>query len=198
MGMAKMSPTKKIEFVRFVITQVTGNPNFPSPSPTMATLATSANNAEAALLAAKAGGADDKANLRVKVDGMGLLMRQLVGYVETTANANPTTAEVVVLSAGLEVKRRSNPDIPVFYVMLTGNPGEVRIQHKAIRGAAYEIQICTDLTNEANWVDFEATTLSRIVKGGLTANTRYYFRARVITSTGPSAWSEVRSVFVMV
>jgi hypothetical protein len=61
----------------------------------------------------------------------------------------------------------------------------------------HEFQICTDLTNEINWVTFEVGTRGRVVKGGLAPNTRYYFRARVIDKNGRSAWSDVRSVFVM-
>jgi hypothetical protein len=82
-------------------------------------------------------------------------------------------------------------------VKLTGNPGEAEAYQKGSRRCTFEFQICTDLTNEANWVTFEVGTHGRVVKGGLAPNTRYDFRARVIDKNGRSAWSDVRSVFVM-
>lgn len=197
MGIAKMSPTKKVEFVRFCVTSVTGNPNFVSPLPTAATMATTANNTEAALMAAKGGGADDKANLRVKLAALDLMMRQFAGYVDTIANANPATAEAVILSAGLQVKSKGTRTVREFDAFLTGRPGEVELRHKSVKNGVHEFQICTDITNELNWVTFETGTRGRVFKRDLLVNTRYYFRARVIDKNGRSAWSEVRSVFVM-
>ena len=192
-----MSPTKKIELARFIVTQVVGNPNFPSPTPSLATLATAANNAEAALLAAKRGSANDKATLRTKIAELNLVLSEFGDYVKNHANTNPNTAEAVILSAGLQVRKKATHTTPDFSAMLTGKPREVKLQHKAVTPGSYEFQICTDLTNEANWVTFAVGTLSRVVKGGLAPNTRYYFRARVIGRDGYSAWSEVRSVFIM-
>ncbi|MBS1508656.1 MAG: fibronectin type III domain-containing protein [Bacteroidetes bacterium] len=197
MGISKMSPTKKIEFMRFCVTSVTGNANFTSPLPSASTMATMANNTEAALMVAKGGGKDDKANLKVKIAALELMMRQYAAYVENIANANPASAEAVILSAGLEVKRIGSRYARAFDARLTGNPGEVRAFIKAVSRAAYEFQICTDLSNEANWVTFYIGTLSRVVKRDLAPNTRYYFRARVIDKNGYQAWSDVRSVFVM-
>jgi hypothetical protein len=197
MGLAKMSPPKKLEFIRFCVTSLTGNPNFVSPIPTAATMATTANNAEAALMAAKGGGADDKANLRVKLAALDLVMRQFASYVDTIANANPTTAEAVILSAGLQVKSKGTRTVREFDIFLTGRPGEVEIRHKSVKRGVIEFQICTDLTNEANWFTFETGTRGRILKRDLLVNTRYYFRARTIDKNGRSAWSEVRSVFIM-
>lgn len=197
MGISKMSPTKKIEFMRFCATSVTGNANFISPLPSSSTMATMANNTEAALMVAKGGGKDDKANLKVKIAALELMMRQYASYVENIANANPASAEAVILSAGLEVKRIGSRYARAFDALLTGNPGEVRAFIKAVSRAAYEFQICTDLSNEANWVTFYIGTLSRVVKRDLAPNTRYYFRARVIDKNGYQAWSDVRSVFVM-
>jgi hypothetical protein len=143
------------------------------------------------------GGRDDKANLKLKIAALDLCLHQFATYVENVANANPATAETVVISAGLEVKSKVRHTVVAFDAFLTGNPGEVQVVHPGILRGVIEFQICTDITNGANWATFEISTRARVIKSGLTPNTRYYFRARTIGKNGPSAWSEVISVFVM-
>ena len=197
MGLARLSKPAKVVFTRSLVTQATGNPNFVSPTPTLTAMASGANVFEAAMLAARSGGPDERAVARAKEELLDSLLRQFFSYVQLTANANPAAAEAIVLSAGLQVKSKGVRNVPTFYVKLTGNPGEVEAFQKGTGHCTFEFQICTDLTNEANWVTFEVGTRGRVVKGGLAPNTRYYFRARVIDKNGRSGWSDVRSVFVM-
>lgn len=191
-----MTRQVKLESTRFWITQLTGNANFPSPVPTAATMATGANQLEAAMLVAKGGGPDDTAVMRLKEEALDLLLRQFVAYVENTANANPNAAEAIILSAGLQVRKRYTRNVPEFGAVLTGKPGEIRVQHKAVSYGTFEFQISTDITKEENWVTFYAGTRGRVIKGDLAINTRYYFRVRVTSRDGRSDWSEVRSVYL--
>ena len=191
-----MTRQQKLESMRFWISQITGNANFPSPLPTAATMAAGANQLEAAALVAKGGGPDDTAAMRLKEEAANLLMRQFAAYVENTANATPASAEAIILSAGLQVRKGYSRTKRVVDAMLTGKSGEIRVQHEAVRGATYEVQISTDISKEENWSTFYAGTRSRVTKGGLTPNTRYYFRVRVTSRDGRSDWSEVRSVYL--
>jgi hypothetical protein len=196
MSLDKLTRPQKIESTRFWVLQITGNPNFPTPSPTAATLATGANQLEAATLAAKGGGPDDWAAMRLKEEALNLLLRQFAGYVEITANANPAAAEAIILSAGLQVRSSSTRKVKPFSVKPTGNPGEVMLYLSGVSGGTVEFQISTDISSEANWKTFNVGTRRRITKGDLSYNTRYYFRARAVTSKGHTEWSEVCIVYL--
>jgi hypothetical protein len=195
-GMGKLPVPGKLTRGRECIMQTTGNPNFPTPIPTMATLATLVNQAEAAYLQAKAGGPDDTAMMRVKVAALELAMKQFVGYVEAIANQNPATADAVIRSAGLFVKTRTTRQTSGFSVFPTGNPGEAKVVYKGVSRGSIEVQMSTDITSDANWRTIYMGTRGRIVRGELAVNTRYYFRARMITKNGPSEWSEVRIIYL--
>jgi hypothetical protein len=195
--MTLLSIIQKIARIRLIITKMTGNPYFTSPNPTLAVVATATNNLEAAEIKAKTGGKEDTANMYDKEEILDQLVKQLSVYVESVANNNPATAETVILSSGFEIKSKGTREVLYFTVVPTGNPGEVRLQIKAGNRVVYEFQISIDITNEANWHTFNIGTRSRIVKGELAPNTRYYFRARTLGSTGPSEWSEIRSVYLL-
>lgn len=195
-----MTRPQKIEATRFWVSQITGNANFPTPSPTAASMATGANQLEAAMTVARGGGPDDTSAMRLKEEALNTLLRQFAAYVENTANANPSTsaaaAEAIILSAGLQVKRGYTRTVRDFDTMLTGKPGEIRVQFKAVPGATYEVQISTDISKEVNWSTIYAGSHARVTKGDLPSDTRYYVRGRVTSRNGRSEWSEVLSIYL--
>ncbi len=197
LGLAGLSVSRKIEKSRFIVVSITGNANFPTPNPTLATITANINALETAHIAALGGGADDTANKHVKETLLELSLKQLAAYVESIANATPLTAEAIVLSAGLGVKGKGGMVAREFEVRPTANPGEVKISHKAVKRGSYEYQIATDVSSESNWKNFYSGTRGRIVKNGLVSGTRYYFRSAVIDKNGHSPWSEVKSTIVL-
>ena len=66
MGLSQMPIEKKIVNTRFMVTSMTGNANFGTPNPTLATITANVNALEAASIAAKGGGKDETANMRAK------------------------------------------------------------------------------------------------------------------------------------
>jgi hypothetical protein len=198
LGISGLPIFQKIDKSKIITLLMTGNPNFPSPIPTMATVTQITNQLETATtVKGKSGSKSDTTAMRKKEEDLDLALKQLASYVESVANQNEDTAEAVIQSAGMEVRSRITRVQAVLLAILTGNPGEVRLVHKAGKRVSYEFQMCTDLTNEANWRTIAATTLSKTIVRGLAPNTRYYFRARMIGSDGPKPWSDVRSVYVM-
>lgn len=197
LAMAFLSIAQKLIKTRFVITRMTGNPYFPSPNPTLATIATAANNLEAAALKAKTGGPDDTAAMRRKEVALDLLMRQLASYIESVANQNATTAEEVILSSGLEVQHKGAYIRSPFKAATTRNPGEIKVQYKAVPNSVFHFQMCTDLS-KPDWKTISETTRSRILVTGLTPGMWYYFRVRVLSKNTPTDWSEIISVYLVV
>jgi hypothetical protein len=90
-----------IAFLRNIIEMMTGNADYPTPSPTLATMTTAVDDLEAKNQASMNGGRVEIA-LRNASQAMTLnLARQLGNYVESTANG----ALEVLLSSGFEAIR---------------------------------------------------------------------------------------------
>jgi hypothetical protein len=195
LGMWKISIAEKIAKIRFIIMSLIGNAWFPSPFPTPATITTNVNNLEAAMLKAQGGGVDDVAAMRAAEVKLDLSLKLLAAYVENIANADTAYAEAIILSAGMELKKKGgNKRQPVDATL--GKTGEVIITCPGVKGATYEVQMCTDFTNEANWKRIYIGTKSKFVMKGLTPGVRYYFRVCAITKDGVQPWSVVKGVFV--
>ena len=199
LGASHLSIPKKIVKSRFIVSSMTGNANFTTPSPTLAVITTNVNALEAASLVAQSGGVDDTANMRVKEAILDLSLKSLGAYVEGIANASPLSANAIILSAGMDVKGKGGKVVREFVVNITGNPGEVKLVRKGIKHGkgSYEFQMTTDPSNEASWQKIYTGTVGSFVKGGLISGTRYHFRATAIDKNGFNPWSEVRSTIAL-
>ncbi|MBI1769502.1 MAG: fibronectin type III domain-containing protein [Bacteroidetes bacterium] len=197
MGLSQMPIEKKIVKTRFIVASMTGNANFGTPSPTLATITTNVNALEAASIAAKGGGKDDTANMRAKEAVLDLSLKLLGYYVEGIASANPANAEAIILSAGMDVRGKGGNFARGFEVSATGNIGEVRLQREGVSRGSYEYQMSIDISTDANWQRIYSGTRARIVMSGLVSGTRYYFRAAGIDKNGLSPWSSVKTMIAL-
>jgi hypothetical protein len=197
LGLARLPIAQKITKGRLVVTSMTGNANFTTPNPTLATITTNVNALETAKIAADSGGPDDTANMYAKEAVLDMALKLLSAYVEGIANVNPLNAEAIILSAGMEVKGKGGNVIHDFDVQTTNNPGEVKLKRRGVGRGTYEFQMCTDPAVEANWQTIYRGTRGRITKNGLTSAVKYFFRAVAIDKNGPSSWSDVKGVMAI-
>jgi hypothetical protein len=193
-AIAALNVLAKIAKLRKIITMITGNAYFTSPNPTMTVCATGANQLEAAYLKAKGGTKADRAALRQKEVEVNILFKELAAYVEAVANASPTNAEQIILSSGFDLKNGRKTENVELSAEPAGLPGELKIQRKAVKGAAYEYQVSLDMIT---WTTLLLTTLSRFTTQDVKQGALQHIRSRVITAKGPGPWSEVVSVYVM-
>lgn len=192
--LSRLTVPQKIESARFIVLSMTGNANFPTPSPTLASITTLTNSLETAHIAALGGGTDDTANMHAKEVVLDLSLKLLASYVEGIANANSITAEAVILSAGMPVRKSPTHLAKDFDVIPTGNPGEVKISTKYKVNATFIWQMTTNASDENSWVQITQTTQSKIIKSGLVSGTRYYFRVAMVDRTGIQPWSNVLNI----
>jgi hypothetical protein len=197
LGISLMSVLQKIEKARTIVLLMTGNINFPSPYPTLATITSITNQLDAARLKANSGSKEAATTVHYLEDELDMALKQLAGYVEGIANQNKSTAEEVILSAGMDLRRKYSRSVPEFSAMPTDMPGCVKLVHQGIKRGAHEFQMCTDPSNEANWRTIYMGTSGRFVMTKLTPGVVYYFRARSISKDGPSKWSDVRKVYLI-
>jgi hypothetical protein len=196
--LALMSVPAKIEKGRTIVQNMMGNVYFSSPMPALETVTGLINNLETAHLAAANGGTEDTAIMRVREQALDLALKTLAAYVESVANANPTEAEAIVLSAGMDVKRKSTAVRNGFEARSTGELGVVMVRTPFMsRTTTYEFQVTTTPEDEASWKTVQAGTRSKLILKGLTSATRYFFRVRLVNSEGIQPWSEVKSAVAL-
>ncbi len=196
-GFLSLPIAEKIKKARYIVTSMTGNANFTTPSPTLATITTNINALEAAAIAAMGGGVDDTANMHAKEYTLDMSLKLLVFYVYSIAVQNLITADAVALSAGMELRKQAVHTAREFTVSVTENAGEVKLSTKAVKRATYMWEMCTDPSNEENWEIAGQGTRAKLLVTGLTSATRYYFRVSVINKDGQGPWSNVLNTVVL-
>jgi hypothetical protein len=197
LGLGRLSISKKIEKARFIVASMTGNANFTTPNPSLATITAYVNALEAACIAAQGGRAHDTANMYAKEVVLDLSLKSLGAYVEGIANATPLIAASTILSAGMNVKAKGGKVAHDFGVKVTGNAGEVKLVHLSVKRGSQEFQMTTDPGTEASWARIYCGTRASFVKTGLTSGTRYYFRATAIDKNGQRPWSAVMNMIAL-
>ena len=174
---------------------LTGNPSFPTITPSLATISAAIadlQTAETAALARTKGAVvtrDEKRTALVQ------LLQQLKGTIQTTADANVETGASIITSAGVAVKKTVVRSPRVF----GAKPGAVTGTAKLVAASAghrasYEWEYSTD--GGKTWVTAPATLQAKTTVAGLTVGTAVQFRNRPVTKTGEGNWTQPVSLIV--
>jgi hypothetical protein len=201
MNLDGLSVPKKIEKGRSIVTEMTGNPNFGGAAgpikPPLAEITTAVDELEDAHVAAQTGGETETSIQHEKETVLDNKLTQLGHYVEDVANNDPVTAESVVLSAGMSVKKEGEPvgDLPApenFKADYGSNDGEVDLDCDTVSGASWYIWLASP-HGEDNWFlmgDFESVSnASKFTWEGLTPGVEYDFKVAAGGAAGRGAWS---------
>lgn len=199
LGLDRMPVPDKIQFARQIALALTGNPNFPSPSPTVALLTTDAEALETAYNDAQSARQLAKAKTSVQDDQtetLNLVITQLANYVENASGGDKAKIE----SAGFSVR---NPPTPVgqlpaptdVQVLPSEHAGSADVRWANVYGAkSYTIERATD--NPAlNWSVIGNSTKRQASLNSMVSGTKYWFRVAAIGAAGQSAWSDPVPLF---
>ena len=184
-----------ITFAQNVASALTGNPHFPSPTPTLASFqadVAALNTAETAVLSRTKGAAvaRDAKLAVVKTD-----LENLKAYVQTVAAAAaPADADAIIESSGMTIRKVTLHSKPAIAAKPGSVTGTVNLAAKApAKKAAYVWQYSTD---QKTWTTVPQTVQSKTGISGLTAGTQYYFRYQPVTKTGVGDWSQTVALMV--
>lgn len=192
LGFANLSVSNKIIKARRIISMMTGNANFTTPSPALTTLTVNADaleDAEAAMDGSKL--KTDQRNTALQTLTNSLKLEQL--YVETVANGNTE----IILSSGFEVRKpATKPAIlpaPVNVLAKSnGFEGQLQLKWKAVKGKdLYVVELSTDLNGK--WQMFKQSSKASVIVEGLNPGQLYYIRVAAINTLGLSPWSDIAS-----
>jgi len=185
-----------INVAQVIVKAMTGNPNFPSPQPTVPAMTAGCNDLVAAENAAKLRTTGAVALRDSKRRTLVTLLEGWRTFVQSTADANPENAPNIIQSGGCTLRKTPVRPNLGFHAKLTTIPGTVRVTAPAAaRRASYDWQSSID--GGKTWVDLPQSLQSRMTVTGLPTGTTVQFRYRATVKAGEGAWSQPISILVV-
>jgi hypothetical protein len=191
----RMSVPERLAFAQQVITAMTGNANFTTPSPPLAeltTLLTAASAKTQAAEAARQAAIQATTERNTALDALMAALNLEAAYVQNASRGDPA----IIQSAGMEVGGVPAPVGPVGQALnfaLTAGDAERQLdaQWDPVRGASnYELQTSPDPVTATSWSLYGSAAGSKTVITGLTSGLRLWVRVRAIGAAGPGPWSD--------
>ena len=187
----------KVQFIRQIITKLTGNANFPTTNPTLTALGTLADNLQTAFNKQQTDQQTAKTSttaLGTAEDAADAGLNSLANNVEEVSGGNKEKIE----SSGLNVRAPRTPttslDAPQNLAVTAGDDeGELDLVWEPNKKATggFEIQTSIDPFTSTSWQHADNSTSSKISLTGLPSGTKVWVRVRAL---GPkkikSPWSD--------
>lgn len=196
LNLNSLSISEKIAKALQIITRMTGNATFATPSPALPAITTAANELKTATddVQAVRQLAKEKTSIQnQKEDVLDQLLTQLAGYVESVAGDD----EQLILSAGMDVRApavvsSSPPATPQGVTATSGDhDGEIDLSWDPVTAAkSYVIEQSLDPAAANSWTHSGVSTRSSFTAQRLNSGTRYWLRVAAINNNGQSGWSD--------
>ncbi len=169
---------------------------FPSPTPTIAQFTSDIGDLVTAESAAKM---RTKGAVQTRDAKLGVViadLKLLVAYVETVANADPTNAAAIAISAGMVIRKQpatSKSDLNFRKSTVSGSVVVMaRVGSRSKEAHEWEYSIDGGKT----WSALPTTTQAKTTITGLTTGSSVQVRHRAVNNTGVTAWSDPASSLV--
>jgi len=195
LNLDRLNAADTVSLANAIKTAMTGNANFATPVPTLASVGTLITNLQTAISNKASSIALDKQRTieqSVAVGALGDALTQLSAYAIATVNGDAAK----LASAGFPIASGNQGSSPMPQVhnlsATTGdNDGEIDLHWDKIKNAhGYEIQRCDDPPVDANYANSVMCTETKRALTGLASGTKMWFRVRAIGGAGPGPWSD--------
>ena len=195
LNLNRLSVTDKIAKGRQIVTAMTNNASFPTPTPPLSEVTTALDNLAEAFALVQSARSEvatrvvTQENAEVKLNQA---LTQIAAYVESVAGRNDT----LITGAGMETKStRSSPTVPSEPQAVSAtagkHDGEILLSWRRVSNArSYTIEFSLDPATTTSWTHVGIATSASKVIGNLKSGTRYWFRVAAIGAIGQSGWSE--------
>jgi hypothetical protein len=197
LGLTNIPVSQLIQNSRQYVTHMTGNPYFPTPTPALATVSAATDLLESDYAVSQTRVRGSASVMRDQEKKLIVLLKALASHVELIANGNPPPGINVIPSAGMIEKKPSIHKPKTFTAVNGPMKGEVILNTKGLKGAAYVYQMNTDPNNLAGWQTIYMGTKVKFIKTGLTSGTHYFFRTALSSKGVQGDWSNFLDVIVM-
>jgi hypothetical protein len=184
-----------VSLARAMVTAMTDNPAFPNPNPALASVTAAIDELQVAQQLVKTRAHGAAASRNEKRTALVTQLETLRSYIQTVAAAHPETAESVIRSAGVAVRKPVVRQKQAFRATPGAVSGSVKLTTSiAARRAFYEWE--SSLDGGKTWQTLPATLQARTTVMGLTAGVTAMFRSRAGTKGGEGDWSQPVSIVV--
>jgi len=186
-----MSVPQLIAFAQHMVSRMTGNSFFATPSPLLTVITTAVNALQLAYDNAQGGGPAQTAIMHQKREALELLLTAEGHYVEDRANdpANAAAgAEAIILSAGINIRQTNPRQKSVFTASIGKIQGSAVLTAAHVDRGAHDWQYTLDPNQANSWIQVDQTIKATVTIVGLESLKHYYFRHRLILKDGASAW----------
>jgi hypothetical protein len=183
----------KLEKAAYYVQKMTGNPNFPSPSPLLSEITAAIEALRLAAANATDGGKTLKIIKDQKEEILDDLITRLGAYVQDESKGD----ELIILSAGMEVRKKATPigELPApenFIVENDTTKGSMKLKWDVVPGkSSYIVQYAQAGEATLNWQLAGVPTAAKIVIENLKPGSVYAFRVAAVGAAGQSDWSNV-------
>lgn len=182
-------------FASGVLTALAGNPNFPEPSPDLASVTTAMENFGAALAQAQDGGRSDIAAKNQKREVLVELLTHLGNYVVYTVAGDAVKAATSGFTFSRDYIKHNDIGKPENLVIENGlNPGTLKLKFDRVKEARSYVYQCTPdpLTDTSVWEN-KMGTVSKALFEGLQSGKKYWCRVGALGANGQTIYSEAVS-----
>ncbi len=184
-----------ITYAQGITKALTGNPAFPTTTPTLAVVNQAIADLQTAETAALARTKGAVAIRNEKRAALVALLQQLQRQVQTAAAASPETSASLIQSTGMAVKKTPVRAKRTFTAKPGAVSGSVRlVTERAAPRAFYEWQYSAD--GGKTWLAAGSTLKTTTTVSGLTPGASVMFRYRAGTKTGEGDWSQTATLIV--
>lgn len=195
LGLDRITPAALLVRARNMVSNLTGNVDFPTPVPPLATVTAAADELEAAINAHDQNpGPGETTDRNLAFGALKGLVIDLGGYVQSASNGDLAK----IKSAGCVVRSSPSPigQLPSpkdLLALATPYAGRIEIRWGGVKGRnTYSLDICEGDPNvPANWSLLTLTSKNRHTAEGLESGKNYYFRVTAIGAAGASPVSDV-------
>jgi hypothetical protein len=179
-----------VTYAENVVARMTNNAAFTTPVPALALVTTATGDLHVAQTNVQARTKGTVAIRDEKQAALVTLLKQLRGYVQTTADANPDNAVSIIESSGLAVRKTAVRKPRVFEALPGAVSGSAKlVAPSAGQRASYEWELSTD--GGKTWVPQPVTMQAKTTVTGLTPGASVQFRYRPVTpKAGEGDWSQ--------
>lgn len=191
-GVRKLNATGLVAKALFVETKMTGNANFTTPVPPIATITTARGALETAIVVAMDGGKTAHLDKRMKEAALILLLIEEAGYVTSVSGGD----EAKIISSGFDVRKVPTPigvlDAPGdLRASLTEFPGQARLRWNSVYGGyTYIVYRKPDGAEDSEFVAVATVTRANYLDEGLATGKFYWYKVVAIGAAGPSPASD--------
>jgi hypothetical protein len=193
LNLSSQSIPEKIDQAHYIVAAMEKNKDlFPTPTPTLEVITLITKELQDLHTASRGGDKELMAKLNAKYFDFNNELTSLANYVQTIANRDNENGDVIIISAGMDIKKMTRPAEQKFEVENTLTPGRVMLKTKGEGRASYIWEYSLD---QELWMPGKTTLTSKTIFNNLKPGNRYYFRVAIVKEE-QEPWSNVIHIIV--